>query len=583
MPAGQNAPPSFLQNLAKTGPLPWLLMSALAATITMAFLTLEIAAISKEQQSRQAQELEAEELHMQILRSDENLTSSALLYAKTSDPAWRSRYELDHMKLERLLARSQQLSEQDNASSVPNDVAGVRRTLAELETRSFALVTSLRLDEAWEVLTGPEYQEQRNRAQLTMSRSTTGMSRTRRLAQLAALIRYLDDVLTNSARLFAVTGDPAWDERYAGAALAVESALEEAEALCTNPALGTALELTESANDELIALEAQSLALSRQRQLDRAHALLDSDTYRGHKAEYDAGLTLLISALAHEVAVARDSEQTRLLRRYLVVTGVVVGLGVCFALVAVFARRWHRQLVRKHNDLQSLNEELELFAYRTSHDLKGPLTTSKNLAGFIESDIDAGNLDEAKTNACRIRAQMESLEGVVVSLLSLARSNLKQESATALDMEQVMSQLELRLAWLTEAHPCRVEQHISLSEPVYGEGVRYSQIIENLVSNGIKYRNVSTGDAYVKVSVTDDSDKIYIEVADNGIGIPDELQDQAFEMFSRLHPTACGGAGLGLSIVKKHVDHLGGEIQLESSKTGSSFQVTVPKVKAIVT
>jgi signal transduction histidine kinase len=109
-----------------------------------------------------------------------------------------------------------------------------------------------------------------------------------------------------------------------------------------------------------------------------------------------------------------------------------------------------------------------------------------------------------------------------------------------------------------------------------GERVRLAQIIENLLSNGIKYKNPEREHQFVKVSAWNENDSLHLNIADNGLGIPQKYLSDVFKMFKRFHPAVSSGSGLGLSIVKKHVDSLNGTIQVTSSDAGTQFKITLP-------
>lgn len=229
------------------------------------------------------------------------------------------------------------------------------------------------------------------------------------------------------------------------------------------------------------------------------------------------------------------------------------------------------------NSLAKLNEELMQFSYRTSHDLRAPLTTSKRLAQYIEKDISDGNIEEAISNAGKIAKQMERLELLVGDMLELARAELRTESDEVIDFGILETGIRDRLTWMIEETGCMLSFNVCLTEPVIGEISRYSQIIENLVSNGIKYRNPEAERMFVDVEILDDADNLYIKIQDNGIGIPEPNQKETFKMFKRFHPSISSGSGLGLSIVRKHLDILGGDVEMESSPQGTLFTLIIPK------
>lgn len=226
--------------------------------------------------------------------------------------------------------------------------------------------------------------------------------------------------------------------------------------------------------------------------------------------------------------------------------------------------------------LQQANDELAQFAYRASHDLKSPLSGAKSLAKFVIKDIDAGETEEARNNAMIICQQMEKLENLVVDILQLAKADIGNEDVKQIDFEQLIVDMKERLAWLMRDNPCALEADISLSRSIVSEKARFAQIIENMVSNGLKYHDENESMPYVRCAIFEGDDELIIVVEDNGLGIPEKHQSEVFDMFKRFHVDKTAGSGLGMALVKKHVEYLQGNIALESSAQGTTFTITIP-------
>jgi len=108
--------------------------------------------------------------------------------------------------------------------------------------------------------------------------------------------------------------------------------------------------------------------------------------------------------------------------------------------------------------------------------------------------------------------------------------------------------------------------------------IRLKQILENLISNGIKYACDSQESSRVTVMTKTTKDCFIVSIRDNGVGIPADKQADVFSMFQRFHPTQSAGSGLGLYLVKKHVDALGGKISFKSDR-GTEFTVKLPAIR----
>jgi signal transduction histidine kinase len=120
---------------------------------------------------------------------------------------------------------------------------------------------------------------------------------------------------------------------------------------------------------------------------------------------------------------------------------------------------------------------------------------------------------------------------------------------------------------------CTVSRSL-LNEP---PATRLRLIVENLISNAIRYADPGKTERFVETSLVDLGKEIELRVRDNGVGIPAECHAQVFGMFRRFHPQRAEGSGLGLALVKKEVLRLGGAIDFESSPAGTMFCVRLPK------
>lgn len=235
-------------------------------------------------------------------------------------------------------------------------------------------------------------------------------------------------------------------------------------------------------------------------------------------------------------------------------------------------------LVEKRTlSLTKANEELAQFAYRTSHDLKAPLTSTKRLAQFIKEDIKDGELNSALNDTDKIISQMIKLEQLVMGILALTEANSSEQGLVEIDFESILLELKSTTSELQKDNDCIFIVDINVQNSMKTEKIRIVQILENLVSNAIKYSYSSQEQSFVKISVLEKPNCYVIQVEDNGLGIPKSRQDEIFQMFKRFHPNVSFGSGLGMAIVKKHVDYMGGTIEMKSSGTGTIFTIVFVK------
>jgi PAS domain S-box-containing protein len=234
-------------------------------------------------------------------------------------------------------------------------------------------------------------------------------------------------------------------------------------------------------------------------------------------------------------------------------------------------------LVNFSESLSKANDELNQFAYRASHDLRSPLISISRLSAFLKEDIEEGNTEEVIKNLDRVDQLVSRLDRTVRDVLDLHRSgHADYNKSQPFEFVSLANKVRENLDWLFEDSGCELGVESDLDHPIAGHETRFQKILENLVSNSVKYRNTERDQCRVTVRCTRQSDKLLVEVVDNGLGIPEEYHTDVMGMFKRFHPHSAEGTGLGLAIVKKHVEALKGEITFETSDDGTTFRVTVP-------
>lgn len=245
-------------------------------------------------------------------------------------------------------------------------------------------------------------------------------------------------------------------------------------------------------------------------------------------------------------------------------------------------QKLERLVEQRTQSLTRANSELSQFAYRTSHDLKAPLTASKLLTNFIIEDIEAGEIDNAIQDINRIHDQMVKLEELVMSILSLTEADSIETNTNLVNFDNVLDDIQQRLLGMNDDSECVVYREIDHDIQVFSCPIRITQILENLISNALKYKDEKKSELpFIKVIVSEVDDQYQFIVEDNGVGIPEDRHKEVFQMFKRFHPQLSFGSGLGLAIVKKHIDYLNGTIKMHTSPNGTKFIITIPKVGAV--
>lgn len=226
----------------------------------------------------------------------------------------------------------------------------------------------------------------------------------------------------------------------------------------------------------------------------------------------------------------------------------------------------HRALATQ---LQQANQELESFAYSVSHDLRAPLRTMQGFAHALIQNHGAALPAEARDYARRIIASGRQSERLITDLLAYSRLSFEK-----LDMKPVELRLVLDQA-LEQVQGDIAETGAEVRPPetcptVLGNHTALVQVVVNLLSNAVKF--VPTGrKPEVRLRVEERGEMVRLWVEDNGIGIPEGQDERIFRVFERLaeggdHP----GTGIGLAIVRRGMQRIGGTCGVERLPEGGS-------------
>ncbi|MBA3684141.1 MAG: PAS domain S-box protein [Planctomycetes bacterium] len=226
--------------------------------------------------------------------------------------------------------------------------------------------------------------------------------------------------------------------------------------------------------------------------------------------------------------------------------------------------------------LARTNAELEQFAYVASHDLQEPLRMVLQFLELMRPKIEP-HLDERTRSYMGFISEGATRMHALIHDL-LAYSRLGREDTPPLQeigLERVLAEALDNLSVSITSTGARIS-HGPL--PVVRiDKVQLIQILQNLISNALKFRGA--GIPEIAVTASDGHDHWTVKVADNGIGIDPAYHERIFEVFQRLHGRSeYPGTGIGLAIVKKAVERQNGRIWVESELgKGSTFAFTVPK------
>jgi PAS domain S-box-containing protein len=233
-------------------------------------------------------------------------------------------------------------------------------------------------------------------------------------------------------------------------------------------------------------------------------------------------------------------------------------------------------LERRNKELIKTNSELDRFVYSVSHDLRSPLTSVLGLLSFIETEsLETDTLEHAKM----IRNSVNRLDEFIKNILSYSRNNRTGLEIEKIAIQQTATAIVDSLESMKEAKGILYEIDVIEKYPFYTDRLRFNTIVENLISNAIKYHKKEESGRYIKIHGYSDLEKLELTISDNGIGIAAEHHEKIFDMFFRLSGKK-DGSGIGLYIVKDTIEILHGSIDLKSEKDiGTTFTITLKNLK----
>lgn len=395
------------------------------------------------------------------------------------------------------------------------------------------------------------------------------------LKGLGGEIIYYDEALTMTARLAAHSGDIRFEKRYSFFEEKLDEVLDRASTLLNRDEVLTGTAKIDQANERLIAFERRAFQAVRNGNAERAVEILFSDDYERLKAIYRQGLFAIDQSLEEEMQDIIDN---------MFIMGIIRNLSVIIVLflVAYFSLR----NVRAHEKALSADLAKSEFLATMSHEIRTPMNGILGMGQLLE------NSELSKKQYQYVQAIMasgRSLMQILNDILDFSKIESKRLEITheLFDLHQICLNVVNLMKASAQDKGIELVLRYNLEEKEFiGDGQRVQQILNNLVSNALKF--TEKGMVLLDVTVMEQGEEqstIRFDVSDTGIGIEEHLLPTIFDRFTQADQSATrrfGGTGLGLAICKKLVDLMGGEISVLSEfGQGSTFSFTLPLEKIV--
>lgn len=233
---------------------------------------------------------------------------------------------------------------------------------------------------------------------------------------------------------------------------------------------------------------------------------------------------------------------------------------------------------RKANEqaLIEANAELEEFAYRTSHDLRSPIASSMGLLTISRDMLAEGELTALGQTLQRMEKNFSRLDHLIQNIITITRNRLMDEDDAVIDLRALVSESIDALSHLEDFKRIRIENHVPQELTIVSKPSKFQVIVGNMLSNAVKYHDPKEAAPVIDVRAFRYAGRMRLSVEDNGLGVPPASRHLLFMMFKRLHPNRSFGSGLGLYILRKSVEALGGTALYEARDKGSRFIIELP-------
>jgi PAS domain S-box-containing protein len=244
--------------------------------------------------------------------------------------------------------------------------------------------------------------------------------------------------------------------------------------------------------------------------------------------------------------------------------------------LADYARKLESAVADRTAHLEATIAELEGVSYSLSHDMRGPLRTIQGFSQIVLSDAGDKLGDQEKELLRKTINAANRLDRLIQDVLTYTRVTRQSVALGTVNVEQLLRQIiDERPEFQAPNAVIEIDGPLAL---VRGHEASLTQCITNLLDNAVKF--VAPGrQPHVRIwnSMTENRVKLWFE--DNGIGIPQEAQSRLFGIFQRVHDDRkYPGTGIGLAIVRKAVERMGGTVSVESAPgRGSRFGVELPR------
>ena len=311
------------------------------------------------------------------------------------------------------------------------------------------------------------------------------------------------------------------------------------------------------------------------------------------------GLFPIVASLVEVIRLGQSINSENILTAYLTIPLALKVLGpFVLGFTAVFIARLNlarlrdqenytqlllenaEDLKKQNQALVELNGLLDNLVYSASHDLKTPVVNFKGLISMLRDVKDQPNSEEMVNGILdKLDISSDRFLSTISDLLDVSQvADDAEESKEEIGIRQVVTEVVNEMAYVIESTQAQVDIDTAGASKIFIQEGNLRSVLHNLIGNAIKYAQPGIAPKVMVRSHISEG-RLAISVTDNGVGIDlEKYKGKLFKMFSRLNNSNADGNGIGLFLVKRTVEKLGGEVAVESRPgAGSTFQILFPE------
>lgn len=234
--------------------------------------------------------------------------------------------------------------------------------------------------------------------------------------------------------------------------------------------------------------------------------------------------------------------------------------------------RSRNKIIEQNDSLQVINAGLDKFVYNVTHDLRSPVASLSGLIDLIDDEMDPAQI---KLYTMMMKESLVRQDKFIAEMLAFIKSKHTGVAKQECSLETIVDNVIALNSYKRDGKEIRIYKEIGLTN-IESDALKIQVILNNLVSNSIKYSDFKKPEQWIKVRTYKSDARAVIEVQDNGIGIRQKDQERIFDKFY-LSGDNTRSTGIGLYLVKDAVTQLDGEIKVKSEPgVSSTFFVSLP-------